>query len=403
LDFGFSEKEENFRREVREFAEKEIPQRWYELAGICPAWATMVEDSDEKWDMIWQFRRKLAQRGWLALSFPKEYGGGGLGPIYKYILTEELCLLGAPNTGLEDQVNIDMVGPTILRFGTEEQKKKYCGAIARGEMQFCLLYTEPEAGSDLAAVQTKAEEKDDCYIVNGQKIFSSGAHRSHYGFLLARTDPDAPKHKGISYFMLDMKSPGITVLPLINIGNIHHFNQTYFDNVKIPKENLLGEKNKGFYYMIEALAYERGMYWMPGQLKRGLNLFLKYAKESDYGKTLLEAPMNQQVIAKLAIDIEVCRLLALQVISTLEKGKAPVSESPVLFLFGSQLSRDMANMLTELSGLYGQLCRDSKWAFMDGYPALNYLESVSAGVGAGSQEIERNTIATIGLGLPRAY
>jgi len=400
MDFRFSEKEESFRREIVEFAEREIPLRWREISKP----ECVSELDDEAWAMVREFQRKLAQKGWLAPAYSKGYGGAELSITEQLILAEEMCVRRAPSTGLETQIAVDIVGPTILHFGNEEQKKKYCTEIAHADITFCLLYTEPDAGSDLGNVQSRAIEDGDDYVVSGQKVYVTAAHRADYGLLLARTDPSASKHRGISMLIVNMKSPGIAVRPLINIVGKHHFNEVILDNVKVPKKNLVGEKNRGFYQLMIALSYERGMFWLPPQLQHELNLFIRWAKETEFnGKRLLDDAQVQLVVADIAIQIEISRLLSYRVVTMINQGQVPIAESAMLFLMGSEIERHMTNTMLNVLGLYGQLYMDSKWAPLGGRISAAYLGSIANGVGGGTLEIRRNTIAQARFGLQRAY
>jgi alkylation response protein AidB-like acyl-CoA dehydrogenase len=210
MDFRFTADEEAFRREVRQWLEQEIPQRWIELdPGI---W----EETEESWGVAREFQRRLGQKGWLAPAYPREYGGLELSHMKRLILAEELAYSRAP-LSIEVEVTVNWVAPSIMLFGTEEQKKDYATAVAKGDIIFCLGYSEPNAGSDLASLQTRAVEVGDEYVINGQKTWCSYGHLADYCWLAARTDPDASRHEGISLFIVDMKTPGITIRPLINM------------------------------------------------------------------------------------------------------------------------------------------------------------------------------------------
>lgn len=393
MDFRFTEEEEVFRQEVRRWLEKEVPPRWLELDLV--AW----EETDESWAISREFQRKLGQKGWLASAYPKEYGGGELGTMKRLILAEELASHRAP-VGVEVAIAVDWVGPTLLLFGTEEQKKKYVTGIARGELAFCLGYSEPNAGSDLASLQTRVTEAGDEYIINGQKIWTSIAHYADYMWLAARTDPDAPKHRGISMFVVDMKTPGITVRPLINLLNRHSFNEVFFDDVHIPRDSLVGEKNRGWYQLAAALDYERS--GLSGGSRRIVEGLVQYVKGTERnGQPLANDPLVRQEIAQIAIENEVVRMMAYRIAWIFSKGQRPGSEASMSFLVSTQLSKRMMNTGMRITGLYGLLERDSKWAVLNARMMRTYLSAASSGVGGGTTEIQRNIIATRGLGLPR--
>lgn len=400
MDFRFTEEEERFRWEVEEFLDEAIPPRWYEISGE----ELDTELTDEAWSIICDFRHKLGEKGWLAPSYPKEYGGAELDITKQLILVEELNLRRAPSTRLETIIGADWVGPTIRHYGSEEDKKKYLIPLAKGDLIVCLLFTEPEAGSDLGGIQTKAIREGDYYVVNGQKLYITAAQHSDYGFLLARTDPDATRHKGLSMFIVDMKSPGVTVEPLINIVGVHHFNTVYLENVKIPKVQLLGDENMGFYELIAELAYERSLFWLPPALKRSLDGFILWARETKFdGKSFLDDPVVQAKIAKLATRIEIGKLLSYKTVTTINKGQVPVAEGSMLYLVCGEIMRDMVDVITNIMGLYGQLLPGSKWAPLNGRTATGFLSAMATALGAGTLEIRRNTIGQIGLGLPKSY
>ena len=295
MDFRFTEEEEAFREEVRQWLKKEIPPRWIELdAGL---W----EETEESWALSREFQRKLGQKGWLASAYPKEYGGSEMSHMRRLILAEELNYNRAP-VSIEVEISVNWVGPAIMLFGTEEQKKKYVTEVAKGESIFCLGYSEPNAGSDLASLQTRAVEDGDGYVINGQKSWCSYAHYANYCWLGARTDPDVPKHKGISMFIVDMKTPGITVRPLINILDRHSFNEVFFDDVRIPKESLVGEKNNGWYQLVMALDFERSLIGTAAVNQRLIEELVQHAKEADYGSArLADAPLINDELAVIAV------------------------------------------------------------------------------------------------------
>ena len=393
MDFRFTEEEEAFREEVRQWLKKEVPPRWLELDLV--AW----EETDESWAIAREFQRKLGQKGWLASAYPKEYGGGELGTMKRLVLAEELAAHRAP-VGVEVAIAVDWVGPSLLLFGTEEQKKKYVTGIAKGELAFCLGYSEPNAGSDLASLQTRAVEDGDEWIINGQKIWTSVAHSADYMGLAARSDPDAPKHRGVSMFVVDMKTPGITVRPLINLLNRHSYNEVFFDDVRIPKDSLVGQKHLGWYHLAAALDYERS--GLSGGSRRVVEGLVTLAKETERnGRPLADDPLIRQEIAQIAIENEIVRMMAYRIAWMFSKNQRPGSEASMSFLVSTQLSKHLMNVGIRLTGLHGLLERDSKWAVLNGRMERMYLSAASSGVGGGTTEIQRNIIATRGLGLPR--
>ena len=395
MDFRFTDEEEAFREEVRQWLKKEIPQRWIELApGI---W----EETEESWALSRQFQRKLGQKGWIAPAYPKEYGGLEMSHTKRLILAEELAYSGAP-IGIEVEITVNWVTPTIMLYGTEKQKKDYVTRVAKGDLIFCLGYSEPDAGSDLAALQTRVVEDADEYVINGQKTWCSYGHYADYCWLAARTDPDVPKHKGISMFVVDMKTPGITVRPLINILNRHSFNEVFFDDVRIPKDNLVGEKNMGWYQLAVALDFERSSIGTAAINQRIIEELVQYAKETKCnGGTLADDPLIRNELAGVAVENEVLRMMCYRIAWMYSKGLHPSYESSMSMVFGSELIRRLSNVGMRILGSYGQLDVGSKWAVLNARIMRMYLSSISMGVGGGSNEIQRNIIAMRGLGLPR--
>jgi hypothetical protein len=288
-----------------------------------------------------------------------------------------------------------------MLFGSDEMKKEWLPKIARGEARFWLAYSEPNSGSDLASIQTRAVEDGDDLIINGQKIWGTAAHVSHYAWMIARTDLNAAPHRGITLLMVDNQSPGVTIRPLMNICGSHSFNEVFFDNVRVPKRNIVGEKNKGWYYVMVALDFERLVIPIGG-FKRTFEDITQYAREAKHnGQPLTQNPLIKNKLAAMAIEIEIAYMFFWQTAWMLDKGLVPNIEASVLKLFTTQLSQKLANTGMQIMGHYGPLERDSKWASLRGRVQAGYLDCISALVGAGTSEIQRNIIAMRGLGLPR--
>lgn len=395
MDFRFSEEEETFREEVRQWLKKEIPPRWAELdPGL---W----EETEESWALLRQFQRKLGQKGWLAPAYPKEYGGSEMSHVKRLILAEELYYHRAP-VGIEMEVSVNWVGAAVFLFGSDKQKKKYLTEVAKGESCFCLGYSEPNSGSDLASIQTRAVEDGDSWVINGQKTWCSFAHYANYCWLGARTDPTVPKHKGISMFIIDMKTPGITVRPLINVLNCHSFNEVFFDDVRVPKDSLIGEKNVGWYQLAMALDFERSLIGTAAANQRLIEELIQYVKDAKRsGNNLGDDPLVKDELAELAVENEVLRMMCYRIAWMFSKGLHPSYESSMSLLFSSELLRRIANVGMRVLGHYGELAQDSKWAVFNARIMRIYLSGISIGVGGGTNEIQRNIVAMRGLGLPR--
>ena len=391
MDFRFTEQEEAFREEVRTLLKRELPQPWYGFDN--------EEGDDREWAFGREFTKKLADRGWLTLAWPKEYGGQGRSHMEQLIYNEEMAYNRAPGGGGH---GVAWVGPALMLYGTEEQKRFYLPKISSGEIVFCTLYSEPGAGSDLASLQTKVVDVGDSWVINGQKIFNSGAHRSDYAWLAARTDPDAPKHRGISTFIFDMKTPGVTVRPLYNMANAHYFNEVFLDDVRVPKDTLVGQLNRGWYQVAVALDFERSGIGRAASARRTLEELTVYAKEAKRnGRFLAEDPTIRRQLGELTTQVERCRLLSYRIAWMQSQGMVPNYETSMAKVFGSELGQRLVSFGMQLLGLYGQLPEGNKWAPLRGRIERSYMTSVSATIAAGTSEINRNVIATRGLGLPR--
>ena len=381
MDFVLSAAEEQFRKEAHQFLEKDKA-----TGGMGKEMESGLGFGPYTWEIL----RKAGSKGWLTPTWPKKYGGLELSNMYRYISMEEVDYF----TGLRATVGAGMAGPIILDHGNEAQKEKYLPRIARGEIEFALGYTEPEAGSDLANLSIRAEDKGDHFIMNGGKMFNTACHYARYHWLGARTEVTKPKHRGISLFVVDLKTPGITILPIWIMGGLRT-NEVFYENVKVSKECLIGEKNRGFYYILEALDYER-IYTVSG-LSKLFDTIVDYARER--GKN--SEPVIRQKLGQLAIELEVAKLFALRVPWMLDQGKVPNYEAAMLKAFVSELEQRIINTGMQMVDLRGQLQSGSKWALLDGELQRLYLDSVRDLLTRGTSEIMRNIIAQRGLGLPR--
>ena len=395
MDFRFTEEQENFRQEVRDFLHRELPSDW-------PFNGRLAEESDEWWDFTLSWLRKLGGKGWIALTWPEEYGGKGRPLMDEVILSEEMAYRRTP--GVQVWARWKMVAPIIMGLGSEEQKKRHLPGIAKGEVTWCEGFSEPGAGSDLASLQLRAEEQKDSYILNGQKLFTSGAHRSDWMFLLARTDPEAmPQRRGISFFLMDMKTPGITVRPLVNLANIDNFNEVFFDNARVPKENLVGEKNRGWYVAMALLNIERSAAGIASWYQRLQELLVQFVRETKrHGVPLARDPIIRHKLAEAAIEAQIARMISYRVACMQSQGLEVTSEGAMINVYGMELMQRLANMGLQILGLYGQLEPGSKWAQLGGVLERDYLYNTGLTIGAGTSEIQRLVIAIWGLGLPRA-
>ena len=393
MDYRFTDEQEAFRQEIRDFLSDNLGEDW---RGIDPD----AYFHDENWFRIRELTAKMAERGWLTLAWPEEYGGQGRPHIEQMIYNEETAYFRAPTRDVS--IGTHMVGPTLMLYGTEEQKTHYLPEIASGEAVYCQGFSEPESGSDLASLQLRAVEDGDDYVLNGSKIWTSGAHRSTHCYLLTRTDPDAPKHRGISVFIVDMDTPGIEVRPIINMFGIHYFNQVFFDNVRVPKRAMIGEKNRGWYIAATTLDFERSGVASFASNRRSIEELVELARETGTnGKPLNEDPMVRQRLAELWTRNEAGKTIAYNVAWMQSEGLVPNREASISKMMGSEIAQQIHELGVQMLGMYGILDKGSKWAFLDGRLAWQWMDSISLTIRGGTSEIQRNIIAGRGLGLPR--
>ena len=397
MDFRFSEAEKRFRAEVEEFILQEMPPGYADKDLYWPGGYGAIGEFEVRDLAVEKIRKKMGERGWLTMAWPREYGGGGRSFVEQAIFFERLSYYDAPGMDVSTLIS----GPTILRFGSEELKKEWIPRIVRGDLKFWLAYSEPNAGSDLAAIQARATIDGDDLIVNGQKIWSSGAHVSDCGWMVARTDMAAPPYKGTTLFIVDNKSPGITIRPIVNIDGFHSFNEVFFDNVRVPKKNVVGDMNMGFYYLMVALDFERLVISMGGFRHRYEDL-LNYARNTRRnGRLLSEDARVRARLSQLAIEIEIAYLLYYKTAWMMDNNLFPNIEASEIKLITTLLSRKLADAGMEIMGQQAQLWPGSPHAPLRGRFAVGYLDSISAVIGAGTSEIQRNILAQRGLGLKR--
>ena len=390
MDFRFSPEDEAFRSDLLGFVARELPGDWEGLGR----WA---EEAD--WDFTRVMRKKLADQGWLTMHWPQEYGGQGASPLRSTIFNEEMSYHRAPG---RDIFGVRMLAPTLMIYGTEEQKKRFLLPVARGEVQWCQGYSEPGSGSDLASLQTRAVSDGDDYVINGSKIWTTMAHRADWMMLLARTDPEAPKHRGISFILVDMKSPGVSVQPVYNMTGGHDFNQVFFDNVRVPKANLVGEENRGWYVGVTLLDFERSGIDYSATSRRLLTELTEHVKSTSVdGRPIATGAQVRNQLVERYIEAEAARLLAYNVAWLQGEGQVPNKEASMSKVFGSETLQRVTSTAMEVLGLYGQLRPGDRWAPLMGRIPENWMFSFSHTIAAGTSEIQRNIIASRGLGLPR--
>jgi alkylation response protein AidB-like acyl-CoA dehydrogenase len=388
MDFALPPEVEAFRHEVRQFVATEWPEELRRLSA---------RHGDEVYEEERKFRRKLGERGWLSLPWPRQYGGQERSPLEYYVFHEEMSYAGAPAAA----TGVGMVAPTVMHFGSEEQKREFLPRIASGEIDFCLGYSEPDAGSDLASLQIRAVDDGDTFVVNGIKRWTSGAHRAEYCWLAARTDPGAPKHRGISMFMVDMQSPGITVKPIWTMGD-GRTNETYWDNVRVPRSNMVGEQNRGWYYLAAALDFERIAVFTVGTFRAAFDRIVQAVKTAEYGgRKLRDDPNIRQKIGQISLELEATQMLSYRAAWLIASGQIPNYEASMLKLYSTEAHQRMSHVATQIFGIYGQLQEGAPDAVLDGLLERSYRANVMPTFGAGASELQRGIIATRGMGLPR--
>jgi alkylation response protein AidB-like acyl-CoA dehydrogenase len=404
LDWNDSPEQAAFRAEVQTLIREKLPERYKQGLG---SWDVDRKSEDAG---IRQAAKDwgdaLAERGWFAPQWPKEYGGAGMSPMELFIFRQEMALADAPHVGGQ---GTRQLGATLIVHGSPEQKAEHLPKILRGETRWCQGFSEPGSGSDLASLQTRAVRDGDEYVINGQKIWTSGAHHADALFALTRTDPDAPKHRGITFLVIDdIKTPGLTIRPLINMAWKHGFNETFFEDVRVPVANVIGEENRGWYVGATLLDFERSNISGAVAQKRTINSLLAYTKSEDgKSKSKLsgrggESTALRNEVAERFIETGVGENFSFRIISMQNRGLIPNYEASTAKMFISEAGQRLQRTGTKLFGLYSNI-----WEPTDRYaPAKSaftqgYVTSVPATIAAGSSEIQRNIIATRGLGLPR--
>ncbi len=392
MDFRFTPEEEAWREEVRQFLRENPPESFpieLEDAGFGSGAVSK------------EFMRAVGSKGWISRFWPKEYGGEGRSMTELLIRKEEFAYAHAPAHALGMP---ETVARGIIRMGNDFLKKDILPKIAKGELSFSLGFSEPEAGSDLLALQTSAREDGDYYIINGQKIWNSNAWHSDYIYLLTRTDPNVPRHRGLSVFLVDRNLPGITLSPLKSLdGTLYHC-QTFLDDVRVHKNFMLGEKNSGFYLMLAGLEYDR--FWdrinKAPWCKKILEQIIEYAKETRYGDvTLAKNPLLRHRLAEIAVEIEANRMVFYRAGWMLEN-ELPISyEVAIGKVFADEMGQRLFSLGLQIMGLYPRLYEDAKWDSLRKKLIHWYHFGVGHTLAGGTSEIMRNTIATRGLGLPQ--
>jgi len=391
MNFDFTDEQEAFRKDVRQWLERNLPD---ELRGR--AFASSRADVEEVRQLrAWQ--KTMAEAGYVGMDWPREFGGRGASLVEMIVLYQEMARAESPQ--LVNRGGVSMLGPTLMKHGTPAQQQRHLSKILTADELWCQGFSEPNAGSDLANLQTRAARDGDHFVVNGQKVWTSMAHVADWCFLLVRTDPGAAKHKGISFLLVDMKTPGITVRPLRQITGEAEFNEVFFDNVRVPAENLVGKLNEGWSVAITTLAYERDLltFIRHISLRNALHRLVRLVQEQRKG----DDPILRQKLAALWVGEQALQLNGYRSLTKILRGGAPGPEGSTSKLFWSQLDQELAQVATEVIGPYSQIAHGSDWAPDDGQWEFYELLARGSGIRAGTSEILRNILSERVLGLPK--
>jgi len=393
MDFEFSDAEEEFVAKVDRFIDA---NRDPEVMDVTRENMSQLVDTPKRR----AFMKKIGEQGWLGMTWPKEYGGSEGSGIYEYLLNERLAAVGAPQIGK----GVGIIGKTIIAHGTEKLKREFLPKILNNEVEFAIGYSEPQAGSDAAAMALKATRDGDGWRLNGQKIFTTSAHFAQWYWVGARTDPEAPKHKGISLFLVPMDSAGITITHMPTIGD-EITNMVFLDDVYVGNDYLVGERGKGFQYISEALDLERFTMFTFSPIERRVELLCQYvATEERDGQPLRDDPVIRQTIAQLVTQTEVARVVGLRfVAASLRGGAPPTVEASEYKLYATELSRRVANASMDVIGAGAQLRVHTEDAPLGGRAESTYRYTVIDTIGGGASEIQKNIIARRKLDLPKNF
>jgi alkylation response protein AidB-like acyl-CoA dehydrogenase len=395
MDLNLTAEEKQFRDELRTWLKANVPKDWNE-------WREKPIEESFTYLRVWQ--RKLYEGGWAAVSWPKEYGGRSASLMLQSIFWEEMARVEAPP--MANSLGLGLIGPTIIAYGTDAQKKRYIPKILSAEEIWCQGFSEPNAGSDLASLQTEAHLDGDHYVVNGQKVWMSYGWVGDWCELVVRTDANVPKHKGLTVLLIDMKSPGVEVRPLRQMTGESEFGEIFFRDVRVPKENVLGKLNDGWNVAVSTLMYERGSYGARLHLifKRNIGRLIELARTLQRnGHTAAQDPLIRQKLAQCYAEIEIMRWNQLRAFSRITATGVPGPEGSIQKIFWSELNQRVQQVAQELLGPYGQLQAGDPLAPDKGIWSYGYLRTRGNTIEAGTSEVQRNIIGHFVLGLPRSY
>jgi len=388
MDLGFTAEEEVFREEVRTWLDRNLPPEWGS-GGV----GGYREDADE--DIQRQWQRRLHDGGWLKLAWPLEAGGRAATPVMQAIYQEEMAKAGAP--GILGRLGVSLLAPTLLVHGSAWQKETYVEKILSGELVFCQGFSEPDAGSDLAGLRARAERRDGRWVLDGQKTWSSGAHYADKSFLLARTDPDADAHKGISFFLVDMHQPGVEVRPIRQMTGGGEFSEIFLSGAVADDRDLVGEPGAGWKIAMTVFGFERGGLAQAARFERAVAHLATLARDRGAGADV----RVRQRVAQAQIEAHIFRLIGLRNLTSAQHGHAPGPEASMTKLYWSEMDKRIQETAVSIQGPYGALAPDSPFALEDGRWQYGWMWAQAETIYAGSSEILRNIIAERVLGLPR--
>ncbi len=398
MEFHFSRTEEDFRQEIQEFVKLHLPEDQF-------GHRYQEEMDDDFFEFSLSIAQKLAEKKWLTITWPEQYHGMGASIMKQTVFKEEIGYWGIPGTAMGIS-GTNWVGPTLIHLGTEEQKQKYLPTIASGDRNgvWCTGYSEPDSGTDLASLKTQARREGDTYIINGQKVWTSSAHHARWCWLACRTNTDVvKKHHGLSIIIVDMRSPGVTVRPIRNLAGQHSFNEVFFSDVKVPAENLVGTENKGWYHLMKALSFERGLaITYAGMQRRVRDELLEYTREMG----IYQRPEIQQKISELSIDVEVMRMMAYETAWKMNCGIDIDYEPSRDKAYSDHLNEKFSRMGLEILDNFGMidpLQKKSRWTRLKGMVEHLYWIAPGTALAAGTTFTQRNIVGQFGLQLPRSY
>lgn len=395
MEIRYPPESEAFRQRLRAWLDEHLPADW-RFGGAIPR----DEESWARRQLEWD--RRLYAGGWMGLAWPREYGGGGASLIEQVVFEEEIARAGAPE-GM-NLVGVRLLGPTLIQWGTKAQKRRFLPPILAGQEIWCQGFSEPNAGSDLAAVMTRAERHGDRYVVTGQKVWTSRAQWAHWMFALVRTEPQAPKHRGLTFLLIDMTSQGITVRPLRQLTGSAEFSEVFFDAVEVPVENVVGQPGEGWKVAMATLGHERGPMITARAIRCQAELehIIALARdEASGGRAPLTDPAVRRQLAEIYAETMILRWNAQRVLTQMLKGNEPGAPGVYGKLFWSEVHQRMARLAMDVQGAHSQLDVSHPAASAGGYWQYTFLRSLAATIYAGTSEIQRNIVAERVLGLPR--